>query len=52
MRYSTYVGRTLATAHNPDTMWGKVKGRVKLMQRVKIAYSFLQSGSNLFHLII
>ena len=28
------------------------KGLVKLMQRVKIAHSFLQSVSNLFHFII
>ena len=30
----------------------KSKGPVKLMQRVKIAHSFLQSVSNLFHFII
>ena len=28
------------------------KGRVKLIKRVKIAYSFLQSVSDQFHLII
>ena len=28
------------------------KGPVKLIQRVKIAHSFLQSVSNLFHFII
>ena len=28
------------------------KGAVKLIHRVKIAYSFLQSVSNLFHFLI
>ena len=40
-------------AHDPT--WNKEQGAkepVKLIQRVKIAYSFLQSVSNLFHFII
>ena len=31
---------------------GQVKGPVKLIKRVKIAHSFLQSVSNQFHVMI
>ena len=35
-----------------DTENVEFKGPVKLIQRVKIAHSFLQSESNQFHIII
>ena len=46
-KISTRINRELKTCnYNPE------KGPVKLIMRVKIAHSFLQSVSNQFHVII